>query len=441
MIPRRPLLAATTILALTLTACAPLGSSAPRDDGVTLRLWDPQVAEAYRESLAVFTARSGIPVDVVVVPWADYASQLRADLAAGTADDLFWVNATMSAALPDGSVTPVPKAMAIAADGDWAQPVVDQYTRDERLWAVPQLSDPGIAMVVNLDLLALGGLDAGGVSDLGWDPAAADDSLRRTARLLTRDADGRHPGDDGFDPGTVQVFGIGSAYDLNGVVLPFLGGAGAAWQDGDRFVFASDAGIQTIEYLADLSATHLAPPARDTNPPAGGDVVREMFLRGRVAMFPTGAYSLATITENADFRWAVVPLPSGPAGRHSPTNGVGVAANARSGDPDQARVQQWLGTAESQRIIGASGTASPASVTAQDAYRTSWQERGVDISAMYDVLDASTVQPPQGTGYQAAANVLTPLLADVFAGATLAADRIREAERAANDAMTTATSG
>lgn len=73
MIPRRPLLAATAVLALTLTACAPLGSSAPRDDGVTLRLWDPQVAEAYRESLAVFTARSGIPVDVVVVPWADYS--------------------------------------------------------------------------------------------------------------------------------------------------------------------------------------------------------------------------------------------------------------------------------------------------------------------------------------------------------------------------------
>lgn len=434
MTPRRLLAAAAAAaLALSCAACAPTRAA---DGHLTFRLWDPQVAEAYRSSFAAFTASTGIRVDTVVVPWADYAAQLRADLAAGTGDDLFWVNATMAAGVqPTGAILPVPQSLVDASGHDWAAPVVGQYTRDGQLWAVPQLSDPGIAVVVNLDLLAKAGMDAGAVSDLAWDPSAPDDSLRRTARLLTTDADGRHPGDAGFDAGRVTAYGFGSAFDLNGVVLPFLGGAGAAWQDGDRFVFGSDAGVSTLSYLSGLAASHVAPPARDTNPPSGGDVVRDLFLEGQVAMFPTGAYSLAAIAEAATFRWAVVPLPSGPAGRHSPVNGIGVAANAHSADTaDQARLWEWLGSAESQRIIGASGTASPASVPAQDAYRLHWQERGVDISAMFDVLKDTPVQPPQGVAYQAAANALTPILADVFSGAEPAAEGVRRAEDAANAA-------
>jgi multiple sugar transport system substrate-binding protein len=430
---RTALLAWIAVAAALLTGC-----DAAASDEVTLRLWDPQVAEAYRASLDDFEESTGIQVDVVVVPWADYWTQLRADVGAGVADDVFWLNAAnFQDYVEAGAILPVPEPTLAAREHDWVASAVAQYSLDGRLWGVPQITDPGIGLLYNADLLAEAGMTPDDVAALTWDPAAADDELRRTARELTLDDAGRHPGQPGFDPTRVRQYGFGAANDLNGVLLQFLAGNGATWQEGDEFTFASDAGIAALGYVAALMTTeHVAPSGADSNPPTGGDFVRDQFVQGRVALFPTGAYNLANVADGAGFSWGVAPLPSGPAGAISVTNSVVAAANARSDAPQAQRLLlEWLGSTQGLRPIGDSGSALPAARSAQTGYTGYWAERGVDVSPMIDVLRNGDIQPPQGARYPEAATAMRSLLNDVFLGRRDPASGLRAAQDAANAAM------
>lgn len=427
------LLAAAAILALVSAALT--GCSAP--PRLSLRLWDPAAAAAYRTSLATFEERTGVAVDVVVVPWADYWTQLRADVSAGTVDDVFWTNsANLLPYAEAGVLLPVPPAQRAAQGEGWAPGVVAQSTADGELWGVPQLTDPGIGLIYNLDLLEAAGLTASDVAALSWDPDAPDDPLRRVARALTVDAAGRHPSEPGFDPSRTRVYGYSASNDLNAILLQFLAGNGSAWQSGDRFVFADPAGIETFAYLARLiNEDRVAPSTADTAPPAGGDFARDQFVQGRLALLQTGAYSLPQIAENADFAWGIAPIPSGPAGRSSVTNGIVAAASARSDDPGgQRELMEWLGSPDGLAPLGASGAALPAALAAQPAYAAYWRQRGVDISPMLDVLAGGRVQPPQGARYPEAEAALQPILNDVLAGRLPVADGVRAAQRAANRA-------
>ena len=430
----RSVLAAGLVVALILS----LGACAPAREHLTFRLWDPQVAEAYRSSLDAFEMESGFEVDLVVVPWADYWTQLRLDIASGTVDDVFWTNAANFqdyAAI--GAILPVTENQRRAQESGWVAAVVDQYAIDGTLWGVPQITDPGIAMLYNADILAEAGIDPDDLGELSWDPYAPDDSLRAAARALTIDSANLHPGEAGFQADRVRQYGFGAANDLNAVLLQFLAGNGSAWQDGDDFVFADTRGVAAIEYLVALiNSDYVAPNAADTNPPAGGDFVRDQFLQGNVALFPTGAYNLANVAESADFTWGIAPFPTGPEGRHSVTNGVVAAASAVSDNSEgQAALLAWLGSAEGQVAIGESGAALPACLDAQQAYRDVWADRGVDLSPMLDILESETVQAPQGARYASASRAMEQTLNEVFLGRVDVAVGLRDAQRAGNGAM------
>lgn len=427
-----------TLALLAVSTAALLTGCAPQSPKLTFRLWDPQVAEAYRESFEAFEATTGIPVDIVVVPWADYWSQLRADIAGGIVDDVFWTNATNLVEYAEaGALKPVPTELVTAESVNWSPAVVAQYTVDGQLWGVPQLTDPGIGILYNTDLLTAARLSPADVAALHWDPAAPDDSLRATARRLTVDAEGRHPGDDGFDSTRVTQYGYSAANDLNAILLPFLGSNSASWQTGDEFDFASPDGIEAIEYVANLiNQDHVAPTAADTNPPAGGDFSRDQFLQGRLALFQTGAYNLANIVDGANFQWGIAPLPTGPAGAISVTNGIAAVASARTDQPDaQRQLLEWLGSAPGSESIGASGAALPAVISAQESYLAYWEDKGIDISPMLDVLANGTIQAPQGAHYPTAANAMQPILNDIFLGRRNVAQALHEAQEAANDAL------
>ena len=90
------MLAALVAVALVLVAAAVVLGRTAQPSGrtvVTVRLWDQQVAAAYRESFAQFTREHpDIEVHVNVVSYATYFDTLRTDVAGGGADDIFWIN-------------------------------------------------------------------------------------------------------------------------------------------------------------------------------------------------------------------------------------------------------------------------------------------------------------------------------------------------------------
>lgn len=99
---------------------------------VTVRLWDPQVAAAYRESFDAFSAEHpGIEVRVNTVAYASYFDSLRTDVAGGSADDIFWISNGYFAGYADnGHLLDIADLLGPDAATAWEPSVVEQFTRN-----------------------------------------------------------------------------------------------------------------------------------------------------------------------------------------------------------------------------------------------------------------------------------------------------------------------
>lgn len=408
----------------------------PSDAGgrtvVTVRLWDEQVAAAYRASFAEFErAHPGIEVRVNVVAYSTYFDSLRTDVAGGGADDIFWISNAYFAEYADSG-----RLMDIdmAASRAWEPSVVDQFTRDGTLWGVPQLTDAGIALYYNADLLSAAGVDPSGLATLRWALDPAVDTMRPLLARLTLDHQGRTADAANFDAQRVRQWGYNAANDLQGIYLNYIGSAGGVFAVGDRFTFDNPQAAQAFGYLVALINTdHVAPPASATND--NGDFSRNQFLQGNMALFQSGTYNLAAIADSAPFRWGVAMLPEGPAGRVSVTNGIAAAGNSATARPEAVReVLAWMGSARGNAYLGAGGAAIPAVLDAQRVYHEYWRSRRVDVSPFFDVLDGPRIEAPGGAGFAAGFDALKPYFDEMFLGRRDVATTLAEAQDAANAA-------
>ena len=367
-------------LALTMARAAGGGACCWADpaepDGrtvVTVRLWDEQVAAAYRESFDEFSREHpDIEVRVNVVAYSSYFDTLRTDVAGGGADDIFWLsNAYFAGYADSGRLMDIAQTLGANASRAWERSVVDQFTRDDVLWGVPQLTDAGIALYFNADLLDAAGVDLAELLSLRWS-LAGDDTLRPLLARLTVDANGRSAATPGFDAGRVRQWGYNAANDLQGIYLNYIGSAGGVFSVGDRFAFDNPQSAEAFEYLVRLiNADHVAPPASDTND--NGDFSRNQFLQGRMALFQSGTYNLAAIADQAAFRWGVAMLPAGPKGRVSVTNGIAAAGNSATEHPDAVRqVLAWMGSAAATSTSAPAARPSPPCSAAQPVYDKYW---------------------------------------------------------------------
>ena len=92
---------------------------------VTVRLWDQQVAQAYRASFEEFThLHPDIEVRVNVVAYSSYFDTLRTDVAGGSADDIFWIsNAYFAPYADSGRLVDITDSAA-----GWEPSVVEQLS-------------------------------------------------------------------------------------------------------------------------------------------------------------------------------------------------------------------------------------------------------------------------------------------------------------------------
>jgi multiple sugar transport system substrate-binding protein len=425
------LLAASAVL-LDITARPPSGKTV-----VTVRLWDQQVAKAYRQSFAAFTRlHPDIEVQTDVVSYSTYFNTLRTDIAGGSADDIFWIsNAYLSGYADSSRLMDIGKTLGPQASSAWEPSVVEQFTRGGTLWAVPQLTDAGIALYYNADLLAAAGVDAAALTALRWSPDGGD-TLRPLLARLTVDADGRTAATPGFDAQRVRQWAYNAANDAQGIYLNYIGSAGGVFQAGDRFAFDNPGAIEAFSYLVKLiNRDHVAPPASDTND--NGDFCRNQFLAGKIALFQSGTYNLASVAAQASFRWGVALLPAGPKGRVSVTNGIAAAGNSASAHPDAVRqVLAWMGSTEGNQYVGRHGSAIPAVTSAQQVYFDYWRTKSVDVTPFFAVLNGPRIAAPGGAGFAAGFPEIKPYFDEMFLGRSDIATTLQRAQDVANAAAT-----
>ena len=417
-------IALVAVAALLIAAAVVIGrDTEPRGRTVvTVRLWDQQVAAAYRRSFDEFTRRHpAIEVRVNVVAYSTYFDALRTDVAGGSADDIFWINNAYFAPYADtGRLVDITNTMDPQAGARWEPSVVGQFTRRQKLWGVPQLTDAGIALYYNAELLSRAGIDPATLNSLRWSPDDADDTLRP---LLARLAGDR-----------TRQWAYNAANDLQGIYLNYVGSAGGAFADGDRFAFDNPQAAEAFRYLVRLiNVDRVSPPASDTND--NGDFSRNMFLQGRMALFQSGTYNLAQVEANAAFRWGVAFLPAGPVGRVSVTNGIAAAGNSASPHPEAVRdVLEWMGSADGNAYLGAGGVAVPAVLAAQRTYFDYWAGKGVDVAPFFDVLRGPRIPAPGGAGFAAGFDALKPYFDEMFLGRLDVEQALAQAQAAANAA-------
>ncbi|MGW4330150.1 ABC transporter substrate-binding protein [Nocardia sp. NPDC004573] len=383
-----------------------------------LRIWDESLVPAYRASLAEFErVNPDIEVRITVVPWSSYQQKLRLDVAGGTADDLFWTNLYEDYA-DAGRLIDIGAALGPEAVTAWDPSAVTQYTRDGKLWGVPQFVDAGTAVYYNRDLLAAAHVDPAELNALRWNPDG-DDTLRPLLRRLA----------------AVATYAYNGGRDFQSVELPYLGSAGARFQDDrDHFVFDSPQGVAAFDYLVRLVADGLTPSPADTN--TNPDFAKNAFLQGKLALFQSGTFTLAQISEQARFAWGVALLPAGPAGRVSTNNAIGVAGNAATRHPDAVRrVLAWLGSGAGNRILAEGGATIPAVVSEQQRYRDYWADKGVDVAPFFDVLRGPRISSGGGPGFPAALRAVDPILAEMYLGRIPVPEALSRARAAAEEAV------
>jgi multiple sugar transport system substrate-binding protein len=430
--------AVLAVAVLLIAAVAVLDRTAepPGKTLVTVRLWDQQVAVAYRASFDEFTRRHpGIEVRTNVVAFSTYFDTLRTDVAGGGADDIFWLsNAYFAGYADNGKLLDIGAMLGNDAAAAWDPSVVGQFTRNGVLWAVPQLTDAGIAMYYNADLLATAGVDPAVLDTLRWSPSGGGDTLQPLLARLTRDDAGHSADTPAFDAGRTRQWGYNAANDMQGIYLNYIASAGGRFSDGDHFAFDNPQSVEAFGYLVRLINTdRVSPPASDTND--NGDFSRNQFLQGRMALFQSGTYNLAQIFRQARFRWGVAMMPAGPAGRVSVTNGIAAAANSATKHPNAVReVLAWLGSAQGNGYVAAQGAAIPAVRSAQRAYLDYWSATGVDVTPFFAVLNGPRIPAPGGAGFAAGYQAFKPYFDEMFLGRRDVSKSLAEAQAAANAA-------
>ena len=411
------------------------GGSTGGDKGtLTFRLWDQNAVPAYEESFQAFTAESGWNVNIDVVPWGDYWTRLPLDVASGDAADVYWMNSANYVQFKDSEA--LLDINEIIPDGasQWEQSVVDLYTRDGGLWGVPQIWD-SIAVFYNKGLVEEADVDP---EDLVFDPSAETDSLRDAARALTLDGAGLHPGESGFDVDSREQFGFNSQADRQAIIGPMLASNGATWQEDDQYTFASPAGIEAFQYMADLiNVENVAPSAADTN--ENGDFSRDLFTQGKLGLFQSGPYNLLAISEGVadSFEWALAGPVEGPAGAKSLVHGVVAVGNAQADEDQQegiAALLTWLGSKEGQLPLAEQGVSFPGHIDAQDAFIAYWEEKGVDVSVFVEAAK-NPAEADTGARANAGLGAAIPIFQEVFIGRLSAEDGIPQAQEEGNAAM------
>jgi multiple sugar transport system substrate-binding protein len=416
----RVVLAVALAAALLVTAVLWLGRSGDGSGRTVLglRVWDESLVPAYRASLAEFErANPDVEVRLTVVPWSSYQQKLRLDVAGGTADDLFWTNSYEDYA-DTGRLIDIGAALGPEATAVWDPSAIAQYSRDGKLWAVPQFVDAGTAVYYNRELLAAAHVDPAELNALRWSPGG-DDTLRPVLRRLA----------------TVAPWAYNAGHDFQSIELPYLGSAGARLQDdNDHFVFDSPQGVAAFDYLVRLIADRLTPSPADTN--TNPDFAKNAFLQGKLALLQSGTFNLAQVAERARFGWGVALLPEGPAGRVSTNNAIGVAGNAATRHPDAVRrVLAWLGSGAGNRYLADGGAVIPAVVSEQRHYRDYWAAKGVDVSPFFDVLRGPRISSGGGPGFPAALRAVEPILAEMYLGRIPVPEALSRARTAAEAAV------
>jgi multiple sugar transport system substrate-binding protein len=430
-----------------------LGSAlaAPRrQDPVTISFagWG-QVAEqeGVVAAIEVFQQENpGIMVEWRHTPDVDFTTVFLSNLAAGTPPDTSFIGSdSYETFRNEGILLDITDQLTsdpLLGQPDYFFPQEAQRCADENgrwhgigsTWVAPHI-------YYNAGLLEAAGITPPGFKDgeiWDWDTFVAN------AKLLTMDANGNHPDDDGFDPENVTQWGASYTLVPNPTFL-----TAAVYSNGGQFINENGSGLdspesmQALQNLSDLIYVHHVSPPASAIASLGMDNT-QMLNTNRLALAIDGSWALSWINPSTlDVPMGVGALPK-MASTASYMQAHFHGAMAATQHPDEA--WQWIRflatpfyTLQFMKI----GLWLP-SQTAQmtEEGLAEWITEGIHpanyIDFVSDYLPKYGVATRIPAGYvEANSNFITPAY-QAIANGTPATDVMPEAVRQANEVIAAA---
>lgn len=223
-----------------------------------------------------------VRVNIQMMPWNIYFDKLAAALVAGGGGPdlmVLWHSVVPQYALP-GHLLPVAQMMfenGMLEASDFSQSTLEAVTFDGQAYTVP-LDTYGVGLYVNVDLLERAGIDPNA-------PPSNQQEFLDYARRLTWDVNGNNPGDEGFDPNNIDVWGF--TIDVpRYTVQPALyqWGTDIVSRDGSEVLINSEEAVAATQFFVDLINEHHVAPS-----PEGFDA-NTALVNGKLAMYPSGSW-------------------------------------------------------------------------------------------------------------------------------------------------------
>jgi len=434
------------VAALTLlSGCAGWGISGGSSGGVvnlTYALWEPQEQPGYQQSIDVFEKlHPDIHVTIESIPYDSYEQKITAQFITGQAPDLFWVNTPfLGTFIKDGMLTnlaPLIKANHINMAQYYPQ-LVALHSVGNKIYGLPKDWDT-VALYYNKAYFAKLHLTV--PANLSWN-ANGTGSFVTFLKEATTDTSGHNALSPQFNPGSVKTYALGVDNDpqtgwgdyvaeAGGKVIPYPGAPYTSLtspQVNEGMAFLT-------KYLTD---DHVIAPGSLTGPNDDGNNLTQMFAEGQVAMYETGDWNTLTIKQSVTFPVGVAMLPIGPDGRVSVFNGLIDGLNTHTPYPKQAwELEQWLGSPQSQTILGSGGTIWPAIKSLDPLFLSYWQKHGIDMSPFLTEAHGKVVNFPSSPGMTEAILDIENDLGPAFLGAEPVSQALKTAQADADYVLRT----
>ncbi|MBA8793142.1 multiple sugar transport system substrate-binding protein [Friedmanniella endophytica] len=406
---------------------------------LTYALWDTYQQEGYQKSIDQFTAKHpDISVTIQQIPYGNYAPKITASFISGNAPDLFWVNTPFLADwIRQGIIADVTDRVR-AANIDtsvYVEGLVELHEREGKLYGLPKDWDT-ICFYYNKSYFQKLGVSAP-TEQLEWNPDDGGTFLK-FLRTITSDSKGKTADQPGFDPGDIVTYAVGNTNDPQsgyGSYLPMNGGAFIAEPYAARTVLDTAPNRETISFLSQMLVDeHVQIPYGELGPNADGSSALTLFAQGRLALFQAGDWNTSSISElTSNFEVGTFLLPRGPQGGWTVFNGLTDGTSTATEHPEQTwLLAEWLGGADSQRIMGSGGYIWPAIESLDPLYAEHWKKNKVDVSAFLTAAQGKKSLYPVAVGMAEAVSDVQTALAPTFFGTASAATGLAKAQQVAD---------
>lgn len=399
--------AMAAVMTLSFAACGSKSSDEgekksekSKDAKLTVAIWDSNQEPGLKEIMNDFTKETGVEVDIQVTPWGDYWTMLEAATQGGDMPDVFWMHSDQIA-----TYAQYDDILLNLSDKIEKSDKIDLNNYPENLVNIyKNESGDQLAIPKDIDTCAVWYnktmFDEAGIpyptSDWTWE------DFREIAKKLTVPEKNQYG--TSIKPGSYQESWYSTIYAYGGEVIS---------EDKTKSGFDSPKTIEAMQLIENIIKDGSMP---DYSIVAENNT-EELMMAGTVAMTFQGSWMIPDLANN-DFvkeHCDIAPLPKGPNGTKSISNGLGWAASAQGEHTEEAwKLIEYLGSKEAQQKQAELGVTMAAYEGVSDAWKNSHPE--FNMQAYLDMLDDAQAYP-SSKNTQVWYQVLMERMVDAFSGA------------------------